>query len=110
MGAPDGRHFLTSVLSPRMRVDNAVSIWHAISGTKVIDQQFEELYDTQWRPERTKESKRFSDVTLEEVQNACKELAEKGAAEGSVLKKQAYRPPKARDEGRSTNSVAAMMR
>eukprot|EP00418_Pyrodinium_bahamense_P038542 CAMPEP_0179204222 /NCGR_PEP_ID=MMETSP0796-20121207/101805_1 /TAXON_ID=73915 /ORGANISM="Pyrodinium bahamense, Strain pbaha01" /LENGTH=588 /DNA_ID=CAMNT_0020909099 /DNA_START=66 /DNA_END=1829 /DNA_ORIENTATION=+ len=105
--APDGRHFLTSVLAPRMRVDNGVSIWHALTGTKVSGKDFEELYDTQWRPEPPN-SLRFLDVSVEEVDIASKELANKGAAEGGEKKRQAYRPPKARGEG--TNTVAAMMR
>mmetsp|Transcript_115390 Transcript_115390/g.372848 ORF Transcript_115390/g.372848 Transcript_115390/m.372848 type:complete len:771 (+) Transcript_115390:155-2467(+) len=105
--APDGRHFLTSVLAPRMRVDNNASIWRALTGTKVGGTDFEELYETQWRPEPP-DSLRFLDVSFEEIESASKELASKGTTEGGAPKKQAYRPPKARGEGAST--VAAMMR
>eukprot|EP00439_Symbiodinium_sp_Y106_P067890 s504_g11.t1 len=39
--APDGRHFLTAVLAPRMRVDNAINIWSGLSGSKVCTTPFE---------------------------------------------------------------------
>jgi len=105
--APDGRHFLTSVLFPRMRVDNGASIWRAITGTKIAGREFEELYDAQWRPE-PESSIRFLDIATDEIETASKECAKQGAAAGGTEKKQAYRPPKARGEGAST--VAAMMR
>eukprot|EP00446_Apocalathium_sp_SHHI-4_P012171 CAMPEP_0177206908 /NCGR_PEP_ID=MMETSP0367-20130122/29635_1 /TAXON_ID=447022 ORGANISM="Scrippsiella hangoei-like, Strain SHHI-4" /NCGR_SAMPLE_ID=MMETSP0367 /ASSEMBLY_ACC=CAM_ASM_000362 /LENGTH=830 /DNA_ID=CAMNT_0018655709 /DNA_START=131 /DNA_END=2623 /DNA_ORIENTATION=- len=105
--APDGRHFITSVLAPRMRVDNCCSIWRALEGTRVAGSDFEELFDLQWRPEPP-ESLRFLDVTVEEVAGASMELAKAGMATGGVMQKQAYRPPKARGEAAST--VAAMMR
>jgi len=105
--APDGRHFLTSVLAPRMRVDNGASIWRALSGTKVAGRDFEELFDAQWRPEPP-ESLTFLDLGADEIEAACKEHANKSSTAGGTEKKQAYRPPKARGEGAST--VAAMMR
>mmetsp|Transcript_42900 Transcript_42900/g.127147 ORF Transcript_42900/g.127147 Transcript_42900/m.127147 type:complete len:897 (+) Transcript_42900:144-2834(+) len=109
--APDGRHFLTSVLAPRMRVDNGFSIWNALSGSRVGGLDVEELYDTQWRPEPSG-SIRFMGVSTEEVVNASLELVKRGDAAGGQPQKQAYRPPKARGEGVSTGgaSVAAMMR
>lgn len=48
--APDGRHFLTAVLAPRMRVDNGLSLWHALSGSRVCTTPFEELFDVQLSP------------------------------------------------------------
>jgi len=30
-----GRHLLTAVLFPRMRVDNGLTLWNALTGTKV---------------------------------------------------------------------------
>lgn len=105
--APDGRHFLTAVLAPRMRVDNGCYIWHALAGAKVSGMEFEELYETQWRPEPPN-SLRFLDVSFDEIESASKELASRGGADGAEKKRQAYRPPKARGEGAST--VAAMMR
>jgi len=105
--APDGRHFLTSVLAPRMRVDNGVSIWNALTGMKISGEDIEELFDAQWRPEPP-ESLRFLDVSFEEIEGASKELEKLGTLEGAKEKKSAYRPPKARGDGAST--VAAMMR
>lgn len=105
--APDGRHFITSVLAPRMRVDNGVSIWRALTGTRVAGTDFEELFDVQWRPEPP-ESLRFLDVSVEELQGASQDCVKSGQEVGGAIKKQAYRPPKAR--GESTSTVAAMMR
>lgn len=102
--APDGRHFLTAVLAPRMRVDNGLSVWHALSGSKVSNTPFEELFDVQWRPEP---NNKHPDVTQEEISQASKEDA-KNVVEAGAQKKQAYRPPKAR--GENTNTVAQMMR
>ncbi|KAK7040360.1 hypothetical protein VNI00_009830 [Paramarasmius palmivorus] len=47
--SPDGRFLLTATLSPRLRVDNGIKIWHA-SGTLVHIQLTDELYQTSWRP------------------------------------------------------------
>ena len=41
--APNGRHFITAVLAPRMRVDNAVTIWRGTCGQAVNNQRFQEL-------------------------------------------------------------------
>jgi len=102
--APDGRHFLTAVLAPRMRVDNAINVWSGLSGSKVCTTPFEELFDVQWRP--LPDSK-YTDVTKEEIVAASKEDA-KNVVEAGAQQKQAYRPPKAR--GETQNTVAQMMR
>ncbi|KAJ2890630.1 hypothetical protein IWW38_004031, partial [Coemansia aciculifera] len=47
--SPDGRHLMTATLSPRLRVDNGIRIWH-YSGTLVFRQEFKELYQVDWRP------------------------------------------------------------
>ncbi|KAI3601653.1 eukaryotic translation initiation factor 2a [Moniliophthora roreri] len=47
--SPDGRFLLTATLSPRLRVDNGIKIWHA-GGTLVHVQLTEELYQASWRP------------------------------------------------------------
>ena len=47
--SPDGRFILTATLSPRLRVDNGIKIWHCTGGlmhVKLID----ELYQASWRP------------------------------------------------------------
>ncbi|KAJ8507762.1 hypothetical protein ONZ45_g9899 [Pleurotus djamor] len=47
--SPDGRFLLTATLSPRLRVDNGIKIWHC-SGPLVHAQLVEELYQASWRP------------------------------------------------------------
>lgn len=47
--SPDGRFLLTATLSPRLRVDNGVKIWHC-SGPLIHLQLTEELYQVSWRP------------------------------------------------------------
>ncbi|KAI9738317.1 MAG: hypothetical protein M1834_008815 [Cirrosporium novae-zelandiae] len=48
--SPDGKYILTATTSPRLRVDNAIRIWH-VSGTLMYHQSFDELYQVLWRPE-----------------------------------------------------------
>ncbi|CAL1703198.1 unnamed protein product [Somion occarium] len=47
--SPDGRFLLTATLSPRLRVDNGIKIWHC-SGPLMHVQLIDELYQTSWRP------------------------------------------------------------
>ena len=47
--SPDGRFLLTATLSPRLRVDNGIKIWHC-TGPLVHIQPVEELYQVSWRP------------------------------------------------------------
>lgn len=47
--SPDGRFLLTATLSPRLRVDNGIKIWHC-TGPLVHIQLTDELYQTSWRP------------------------------------------------------------
>ncbi|KAG5640917.1 hypothetical protein DXG03_006629 [Asterophora parasitica] len=47
--SPDGRFILTATLSPRLRVDNGVKIWHC-TGPLLHVQLNEELYQVAWRP------------------------------------------------------------
>ncbi|KAJ2357428.1 hypothetical protein GGF43_001465 [Coemansia sp. RSA 2618] len=47
--APDGRYLMAATLSPRLRVDNGIRIWH-YSGTLVLRQPIDELYHVEWRP------------------------------------------------------------
>jgi len=106
--ARDGRHFLTAVLAPRMRVDNMVGVWRALEGRKVSEAQFEELFDAKWRPDKDDNGGRRPclPITREEIEQAIKDHA---AGTGAAApKKQAYRPPKAR--GETGGNVGAMMR
>lgn len=47
--SPDGRFIMTATLSPRLRVDNGIKVWHC-SGPLMHFQAIEELYQTSWRP------------------------------------------------------------
>ncbi|KAH7874554.1 eukaryotic translation initiation factor eIF2A-domain-containing protein [Lentinula edodes] len=47
--SPDGRFLLTATLSPRLRVDNGIKIWHC-TGALMHVQLVEEMYQASWRP------------------------------------------------------------
>ncbi|KAJ6606067.1 eukaryotic translation initiation factor eIF2A-domain-containing protein [Mycena vulgaris] len=47
--SPDGRFLMTATLSPRLRVDNGIKIFHC-SGALMHVQLVEELYQASWRP------------------------------------------------------------
>lgn len=47
--SPDGRFILTATLSPRLRVDNGIKIWHC-TGALMHIQLIDELYQASWRP------------------------------------------------------------
>ncbi|KAF7359064.1 Eukaryotic translation initiation factor 2A [Mycena sanguinolenta] len=47
--SPDGRFLMTATLSPRLRVDNGIKIYHC-SGALMHVQLIEELYQASWRP------------------------------------------------------------
>lgn len=47
--SPDGRFILTATLSPRLRVDNGIKIWHCAGGLMHVE-SIDELYQASWRP------------------------------------------------------------
>ncbi|KAJ1797269.1 hypothetical protein LPJ59_003247, partial [Coemansia sp. RSA 2399] len=47
--SPDGRYLMAATLSPRLRVDNGIRIWH-YSGSLVYNKEISELYQVDWRP------------------------------------------------------------
>jgi translation initiation factor 2A len=47
--SPDGRFIMTATLSPRLRVDNGIKVWHC-SGPLMHVQACDELYQVSWRP------------------------------------------------------------
>ncbi|GAA99129.1 hypothetical protein E5Q_05819 [Mixia osmundae IAM 14324] len=47
--SPDGRYLLCATLSPRLRVDNGIKLFHH-TGALVHVQDMEELYQAGWRP------------------------------------------------------------
>jgi translation initiation factor 2A len=48
--SPDGQFILTATLSPRLRVDNGIKIWHCSSPSLIHTLAVDELYQTGWRP------------------------------------------------------------
>lgn len=48
MWSPGGEFIMTATTSPRLRVDNAVKIWH-VSGNLVFVREFKELLKVAWR-------------------------------------------------------------
>jgi translation initiation factor 2A len=48
--SPDGRHFMTSTLYKRLKVDNGVKIYH-YSGVLVHEVNVKELHQAQWVPQ-----------------------------------------------------------
>lgn len=50
--SPDGKHILTATVSPRLRVDNGLRIWH-VGGGLMYNEEMHELYHVVWRPQST---------------------------------------------------------
>lgn len=48
---PDGRHMMSAILSPRLRVDNGFRVFH-YNGHVTCQGAFKELYQVTWRPGR----------------------------------------------------------
>ncbi|KAF8179670.1 eukaryotic translation initiation factor 2A [Pholiota molesta] len=103
--SPDGRFLLTATLSPRLRVDNGVKIWHC-SGPLMHVQLTDELYQTAWRPAPVDAVPPFgaqlppapapsASVGAAALEGALRPVAAKPAG--------AYRPPGAR--GGATPSI-----
>lgn len=50
--SPDGRHILTAITSPRLRVDNGIRMYH-VAGGLMYYEEMTELYHVTWRPQST---------------------------------------------------------
>ncbi|TRM57853.1 eukaryotic translation initiation factor eIF2A-domain-containing protein [Schizophyllum amplum] len=92
--SPDGRFLLTATLSPRLRVDNGVMIWHC-TGPLMHVQRTEELYQTGWRPARTEDVPPFP-AQIPPAPAPSASASQVAAAAKPVVSKGAYRPPGAR--------------
>ncbi|TRM57860.1 eukaryotic translation initiation factor eIF2A-domain-containing protein [Schizophyllum amplum] len=92
--SPDGRFLLTATLSPRLRVDNGVMIWHC-TGPLMHVQRTEELYQTGWRPARTEDVPPFP-AQIPPAPAPSPSASQVAAAAKPVVSKGAYRPPGAR--------------
>lgn len=105
--APDGRHFMTAVLAPRMRVDNGLAVWSALTGAKITELMFDELFEVQWKPPGHAD---FSPISSAEIERAML-LGVNNAGTAAEKKRVAYRPPGASHGGASDSGrVAQMMR
>lgn len=101
--SPDGRFILTATLSPRLRVDNGIKIWHC-SGVLVHYQSTEELYQTSWRPTPVEAVPQFGQVIPPAPEPSASVLNLAKDAKPTPSKPAgAYRPPGAR--GTSTPSI-----
>jgi translation initiation factor 2A len=94
--SPDGRFLLTATLSPRLRVDNGIKIWHA-SGPLVHVQAVEELYQASWRPTPVDQAPPFGPTIPPAPQPSPSVLAAALTSKAVAAKPAgAYRPPGAR--------------
>jgi len=94
--SPDGRFLLTATLSPRLRVDNGIKIWHA-SGTLVHIQAIEDLYQASWRPIPVDQTPPFGQALPPAPQPSSSVLAAALTSKPVAAKSAgAYRPPGAR--------------
>ena len=94
--SPDGRFLLTATLSPRLRVDNGIKIWHA-TGPLVHVQAVEELYQASWRPTPVDQAPPFGQTIPLAPQPSPSVLAAALTSKTVAAKPAgAYRPPGAR--------------
>ena len=101
--SPDGRFLLTATLSPRLRVDNGIKIWHC-SGPLIHVQPLDELYHTAWRPTPPDNGPQFGNA-IPPAPAPSDSVKEYTALQKPVAAKPAgaYRPPGAR--GLATPSI-----
>jgi translation initiation factor 2A len=101
--SPDGRFLLTATLSPRLRVDNGIKIWHC-SGPLVHVKGIDELYQASWRPTPIDDVPPFGPTlpVAPEPSESVQDLA-KIAKPVPTKPAGAYRPPGAR--GLATPSI-----
>lgn len=101
--SPDGRFLLTATLSPRLRVDNGVKIWHC-TGPLIHVQLTEELYQASWRPTPVENVAQFG-ATIPPAPAPSETVRQMAAEQKPTPSKPAgaYRPPGAR--GLATPSI-----
>ena len=113
--SPDGRFLLTATLSPRLRVDNGVMLWHC-TGPLMHVQRTDELYQASWRPARIEDVPPFP-AQIPPAPAASASVSQVAAAKPVNKPAGAYRPPGARglaapsifkreDEGGSSFNLA----
>ncbi|QSL65925.1 hypothetical protein MERGE_003062 [Pneumocystis wakefieldiae] len=90
--SPDGRHILTGITSPRLRVDNGIKIWH-YSGTLMYNEEINELYEVFWQPQNPEIYPLRSSLSPVPKPHSSASLV---ANQTPVKSVGAYRPPHAR--------------
>jgi len=93
--SPDGRFLLTATLSPRLRVDNGIKIWHC-SGALLHVQHVDELYQTSWRPTPVDAVPPFPQAVPPAPPPTSSAQEHVTVAKPAPLTASAYRPPGAR--------------
>ncbi|GJJ11775.1 hypothetical protein Clacol_006013 [Clathrus columnatus] len=93
--SPDGRYLFTATLSPRLRVDNGIKIWHC-TGPLIHVQMIDELYQASFRPIPIEDCPPFTQglPMAPEPSPAAKEHTSAKAMTAKPAG--AYRPPGAR--------------
>jgi translation initiation factor 2A len=93
---PDGKHFMTSTLYRRLKVDNGVKIYH-YTGVQVHQIEVKEMYQTSWQP-------LASDLFPDRVSLSPPPAGVKPVTPAAAVGK--YRPPGARGESSKIIFVA----
>lgn len=94
--SPCGRFLLTATLSPRLRVDNGIKIWHCTGGLMHV-QMIEELYQASWRSTPLDQAPAFGSTIPAAPQPALSVVNAALIAKPVTSKPAgAYRPPGAR--------------
>lgn len=92
--SPDGKHILTATVSPRLRVDNGVRIWH-VGGGLMYNEELQELYHVTWRPQSATSHPLENPLHLMPTPHTSA-LAYLGTVKTPSKPAGAYRPPGAR--------------
>ncbi|KAF8985258.1 eukaryotic translation initiation factor eIF2A-domain-containing protein [Cyathus striatus] len=92
--SPCGRFLLTATLSPRLRVDNGIKIWHCTGSLQHV-QAIEELYQASWRPTPIDSAPPFGQG-LPQAPAPAESVKEQVEKPQAVKAAGAYRPPGAR--------------
>ncbi|KDQ18700.1 hypothetical protein BOTBODRAFT_29077 [Botryobasidium botryosum FD-172 SS1] len=90
----DGRFIMTATLSPRLRVDNGIKIWHC-TGSLMHVHLVEELYQASWRPGLASAAPPFPN-TLPAAPTPSESIALSPVKPPAAKPAGAYRPPGAR--------------
>jgi translation initiation factor 2A len=93
--SPDGSHILTATISPRLRVDNGIRIWH-VGGGLMFNEDMTELYHVCWRPQDATLHPSPSDPLNPVPVPHASALEYLGRRKAPTKPAGAYRPPGAR--------------